>query len=201
MGKESAAITADVMKSDDVKNLMHGAVEKYGKIDFLVSNSGVSNPALVKDMSEEQWDVVLNTNLRGTFLCCREAIRYMMENNFGRIVNVASAAAFGGWPTRANYCSSKHGMLGFTKTLAGEVITNNIRVNAVSPGLIFAGVGEKLKNNSPELFEQMENRIPIKRAGKPEEVSYTVLFLLSEASSFIVGQSIYVDGGQTALLL
>ena len=201
MGKEAEAVTTDVLNPEDVTNLMRSAVEKYGKIDFLVSNAGVSNPSLVKDMTVEQWDSVLDTNLKGTFLCCREVVTYMIERNFGRIVNISSAAAFGGWPTRANYCSSKHGMLGFTKTLAGEVIENNVRVNAVAPGLIYSGVGEKLKNNNPELFDRMAEKIPIGRPGKPEEVSHSVLFLLSEAAGFIVGQTIYVDGGQTALLL
>lgn len=201
MGKDAEAVTTDVLNPEDVKNLMRSAVEKFGRIDFLVSNAGVSNPSLVKEMTEDQWDSVLDTNLKGTFLCCREAVNHMIGQNFGRIVNIASAAAFGGWRTRANYCSSKHGMLGFTKTLAGEVIEDNIRVNAVAPGLILSGVGEKLKNNNPELFDRMAEKIPIGRPGKPEEVSHTVLFLLSEAAGFIVGQTFYVDGGQTALLL
>jgi NAD(P)-dependent dehydrogenase (short-subunit alcohol dehydrogenase family) len=150
-------------------------------------------------MTEEQWDGVLNTNLKGTFLCCREVINHMIAQKFGRIVNVSSVAGYGGWVTRANYCSSKHGMAGFTKTLAGEVVENGIRVNAVAPGLIESGVGEKLRNNDPVMFETLAGRIPMKRAGRAEEISYTALFLLSEASSFMTGQTIFVDGGQTAL--
>lgn len=200
-GKQAEAVPTDVMSAESIKNLMQSAVDRFGRIDFLVNNAGVSSPALVKDMTEEQWDVVLGTNLRGTFLCCREAVGYMIKQKFGRVVNIASTAAFGGWTTRSNYCSSKHAMLGFTKTFAGEVIEDNIRVNTVAPGLISSGVGEKLKNNNPELFDQMEGLIPIKRAGIPEEISYAVLFLLSEASSFVVGQTLYVDGGQTAVLL
>lgn len=200
MGKQADPVTTDVNVTEAVRDLMRHTVDKYGRIDFLVNNAGVSLPSLVKDMTDEQWDTVLDTNLKGPFLCCREALEYMLERNFGRIVNIASAAAFGGWRTRANYCSSKHGLLGFTKTIAAEVIENNIRVNSVAPGLILAGVGEKLRVNSPEIFQQLESRIPIKRCGRPEEISYTVLFLLSEAASFIVGQTIYVDGGQTALV-
>jgi 3-oxoacyl-[acyl-carrier protein] reductase len=200
MGKAAEAVATDVTDPQSVQHLMQRAVERFRRIDFLVNNAGVSSPAPVKDMTVEQWDVVLDTNLKGAFLCCREAVNHMLAHHFGRIVNISSAAAFGGWPTRSNYCSSKHGMAGLTMSLAGEVIADNIRVNSVAPGLIDAGVGEKLRHHDPQLFGHLASHIPMQRAGRPEEISHAVLFLLSEASSYIVGQTLYVDGGQTAVL-
>jgi len=161
-------------------------------VDFLVNNAGVTRDNLAVRMTEQEWDMVLSINLKGTFLCSQAASRVMMKNRFGRIVNIASVAGILGTPGQANYASSKAGVIALTKTFARELGKRNICVNAIAPGYIATEMTEKL---SDKVKEDYISNIPLNRAGTPEDIAGVVGFLISPAASYITGTVINVSGG------
>jgi len=169
------------------------AVEKdFGKIDILVNNAGITKDGLLLRMSEEDWDAVLNVNLKGVFLCTKAAMRGMMKQRSGAIVNIASVIGLMGNAGQANYAASKGGVIAFTKTVAKELASRNVRANAVAPGFIRTAMTDKLDE---EVQNRMKELIPLNRFGDPEDVANVVLFLASEASAFVTGQVISTCGG------
>ena len=191
-GVTSIAVKTDVSNPEDVQNLFKTTVEQLGSVDFLVNNAGVTRDNLAVRMSEQEWDMVLNINLKGTFLCSQAAAKEMMKKRFGRIVNIASVSGILGTPGQANYASSKAGVIALTKSFARELGKRNICINAIAPGFILTEMTEQLPDKVKE--EYIAN-IPLKRAGTPEDVAEVVCFLISPAASYITGTVINVSGG------
>ncbi len=191
-GGEAFAIQADVSDADGVKAMVDKTMEMFGSIDILVNNAGITRDNLLMRMKEDEWDDVININLKGVFLCTKGVTRQMMRQRAGRIVNVASIVGVSGNPGQANYVAAKAGVIGFTKTAAKELASRNINVNAVAPGFITTDMTDAL---SDEVKNQMLAVIPLGKLGRPEDVARTVLFLLSEDAVYITGQTIHVDGG------
>ena len=191
-GTECLMIKADVSKSEDVENLVKQAIEKFGKIDVLVNNAGITKDTLFLRMKEEDFKSVVDVNLVGTFNVTKNVVPHMMKAREGRIINISSVVGVSGNAGQANYSASKAGIIGFTKSLAKELASRNILVNAVAPGFIETDMTKALKDDVKEkIFEQ----IPLKREGKAEEVANVVKFLASSDSSYITGQVINIDGG------
>lgn len=192
-GKEALAIGADVSMEEEVEAMFKKVVETYGRIDFLVNNAGINIPRPLVEMEEEVWDQIMDINVKGAFFCSKAAARYMIKQNFGRIVNISSIAAQKTHPGRAHYGASKAALDSLTRTMALELARYNIRVNAVAPGLIITPLSQGLLDQATQdRFAQLK---PMGRLGRVEEISYPVLFLLSEGSSFITGQVLVIDGG------
>jgi 3-oxoacyl-[acyl-carrier protein] reductase len=193
-GRKAVAVEADVTVENDVKNLFEGVIEKFSSIDILVNNSGICPVSMVKDMSLEEWDRVIKTNLTGTFLTCREMVKYLIDNNKnGNIVNIASQAAFNGSKTgKSHYSASKGGVVTFTLSLAKEVSSYGIRVNAVAPGMMYT---EMTADVLDKTMERYKSEIPIGRVGEVEEVARVVAFLASDVSSYMTGATVDVSGG------
>lgn len=189
---EVHGLALDVASSESVRSFFAEAMEILGGLDVVVANAGITRDKLVMALKDEDWDEVLNTNLRGAFLCAREAVRPMIRNRSGRIIAVTSVIGLTGNPGQGNYAASKAGLIGFVKSLAQEVASRNITVNAVAPGMIdtdmLAALPEKARL-------AMIERIPAGRPGTVEEVAGTVLFLASDAASYVTGEVIRVDGG------
>jgi Dehydrogenases with different specificities (related to short-chain alcohol dehydrogenases) len=166
--------------------------DKWGKIDILVNNAGINRDTLLLRMSESAWDDVIDTNLRGTYLCTKFALRSMVRQGWGRIISVASIAGLMGNVGQANYAASKGGIIAFTKSVAREMGSRNITVNAVAPGFIVTGMTDKLPQERREAFLSM---VPLRRFGKPEDVAELVGFLATDKAGYITGQVITIDGG------
>jgi 3-oxoacyl-[acyl-carrier protein] reductase len=192
MGGKALALKVDVAVSSEVEELFKKAVELFGKVDILVNNAGVTRDGLLLRMKDADWDAVLDINLKGTFNCTREAARYMTKARFGRIVNISSVVGEMGNPGQANYCASKAGMIGFTKSVAKELAKRNITVNAITPGFIETDMTDGLAEKSREALLQ---QIPMERLGKPEDVANAVYFLVSDLSAYITGHVLSVNGG------
>jgi len=190
-GREVLVCIADVCNKNDVENMIKKTIEKFGRLDILVNNAGINRDSFAKKMSEEQWDQVIDINLKGTFLCAQAALLPMIEQNYGRIINTASIGALGNIG-QANYSASKAGVIGLTKTLALECARYNITVNCVSPGATNTAMTAKMP---PEIAQKVKEKIPLKRFAEPTEIANIHLFLASEDSSYITGQVIFVDGG------
>ena len=196
LGSQAVAIGADVSQAGQAKELIGKGLEAWGRLDILVNNAGIIKDALLPRMSEETWDEVINLDLKGTFLCSREAIRHMLRQRWGRVVNISSAIAVTGNVGQANYAAAKAGVLGFTRSLAREVATRNITVNAVMPGYISTDIVNDLPQKTKDLIL---SHIPMDQFGTPEDVAGMVAFLCTEEARYIIGQSIGVDGGITLL--
>jgi 3-oxoacyl-[acyl-carrier protein] reductase len=192
LGVRAMAITADVSRVADVETLIKTTVDQWGSVDFLVNNAGVTRDNLAVRMSEQEWDMVLDINLKGTFLCSQAASKAMMKQRFGRIVNIASVSGIMGTPGQVNYASSKAGIIALTKTFARELGKRNITVNAVAPGFVLTEMTEKLPDKVKEAYIA---NIPLKRAGTPDDIAEAVWFLLSPSASYITGTVINVSGG------
>lgn len=186
------AVQGDVSKYEDTENMINEIIRQYTRIDVLVNNAGVTKDTLLMRMKKEDFEDVININLVGTFNVTKNVIPYMMKQKNGRIINISSVVGISGNAGQANYAASKAGIIGFTKSLAKEVGSRNILVNAIAPGFIETQMTEVLKE---EVKEEISKTIPLKRTGKPIDVAKVVKFLASEDSSYITGQVINVDGG------
>jgi len=191
-GVETLGIKADISKSDDVKKLFDEAVKKFSKIEILVNNAGITRDNLLIRMKDEEWDAVLNINLKGAFLCSREAVKIMSKIKYGRIINLASVVAFMGNPGQVNYSASKAGLVALTRTVAKEYASRGITVNAVAPGFIQTAMTEQLPE---KVKEEMLRMIPLGRFGTTEDVANAIIFLALPESGYITGQVIHVNGG------
>lgn len=189
---ETLAVKADVSNSEDVKKLFDEVVKRFQKIEILVNNAGITKDNLLIRMKDEEWDAVLNVNLKGAFLCCREAVKIMSKQRYGRIINIASVVAFIGNPGQVNYSASKAGLVALTKTLAKEYASRGITVNAVAPGFIQTAMTEVLPE---KVKEEMLRMIPLQRFGTTYDVANAVIFLAKPESEYITGQVIHVNGG------
>jgi NAD(P)-dependent dehydrogenase (short-subunit alcohol dehydrogenase family) len=197
---EALAVKCDVTKKKEVESMIKKAMEKWGKIDILVNNAGIAQFGSFLEMAEEDWDRTLDINLKGYFLCAQAAVREMIKQKSGVIINIASVAMGQvgiGFPNIVHYCASKGGIVGMTEALAAELAPHNIRVNAISPGLIETPMIEPVKSD-PKMMEAMLARVPLHRVGRPEEVSNLVVFLASDQSSYMTGSTVVIDGGWLA---
>jgi len=192
LGKRSIALKANVADFKEVEQMVETIVGQLGRIDILVNNAGITRDRLILRMTEEDWDAVLDVNLKGTFNCTKAAIRYMSKQKSGKIVSIASVTGEMGNAGQANYGASKAGVIGFTKTIAREFATRGINVNAIAPGYIQTAMTEAVPDKAKEMLKQM---IPMERLGQPEDVAQAVLFFVSERSSYITGQVLNVNGG------
>ena len=185
-------VKADVSKEEEVANLVNKAIEEFGKIDVLVNNAGITKDNLLMRMSEEEFDKVIEINLKGTFLVTKAVTKYMMKKRQGSIINLSSVVGVAGNAGQSNYSASKAGIIGFTKSVAKELASRNIRANAVAPGFIETDMTDVLKE---DVKEHIYNQIPLKRMGTAKEVAELIYFLGSDNSSYITGQVINIDGG------
>jgi 3-oxoacyl-[acyl-carrier protein] reductase len=172
--------------------MVEQVTDKWSKIDILVNNAGINRDTLLLRMSDEAWDDVISTNLRGAYLCTKFVLRSMIKQGWGRIINISSVVGIVGNVGQSNYAASKGGLIAFTKSIAREVASRNITVNAVAPGFIITGMTDKLP---PEKKEATLAMIPLQRFGQPEEIAELVAFLASERAGYITGQAITIDGG------
>ncbi len=191
-GGAAEAFECDVANSESVEKVVDTIVEKWEKLHIVVNNAGITRDTLTPRMSDSDWDDVINTNLRGTFLFTRAATRTMMSARYGRIINISSVSGLTGNPGQANYSASKAGVIGMTRTVAKELASRNVTVNAICPGFIES---EMTAAMGDVVLEEVKKRVPAKRMGKPEEIAQAVLFLASDAGAYITGQVITVDGG------
>ena len=194
-GSEAIAVQADVTKESDAKNLVEATISKYGKLDILFNNVGIGSGGIGLRVTGEEWDAVMDTNLKSIVLVCKYAVPEMIKNGGGSIVNNASMAAYFSHPLYA-YAASKAGVISLTRCLAVGLAKYGIRVNCVAPGFIDTPMVARIMDE--KRTRNVEQRVPLKRHGKPEEIAYTVLFLASPEASFITGQTIAVDGGLSA---
>lgn len=191
-GGEAIAVQASVSQTEEVTALMDAAVKTYGSLDILVNNAGITRDNLIMRMKEEEWDDVLNTNLKGVFLCTKAVTRQMMKQRAGRIINISSIVGVAGNAGQANYVAAKAGVIGLTKTTAKELASRNILVNAIAPGFIETEMTEQL----PEDIKQgMLTQIPLAKLGQPEDIAKAVAFLASEDANYMTGQTLHIDGG------
>ncbi|MCT1541308.1 MULTISPECIES: 3-oxoacyl-[acyl-carrier-protein] reductase [Lysinibacillus] len=191
-GGEAIAVQASVSQTEEVTALMDAAVKTYGSLDILVNNAGITRDNLIMRMKEDEWDDVLNTNLKGVFLCTKAVTRQMMKQRAGRIINISSIVGVAGNAGQANYVAAKAGVIGLTKTTAKELASRNILVNAIAPGFIETEMTEQL----PEDIKQgMLTQIPLAKLGQPEDIAKAVAFLASEDANYMTGQTLHIDGG------
>jgi 3-oxoacyl-[acyl-carrier protein] reductase len=191
---KTLGLKADVTKAAEVEELTKKAVESFGAINILVNNAGITRDGLLLRMKEEDWDLVLNVNLKSAFLCTKAAIRHVMRADYGRVINIASVVGLMGNAGQANYSASKGGMIAFTKTIAKEFAGKGITANAVAPGFIKTPMTDKLKDEEKAKLAEL---IPLKQLGTPEAVADAVAFLASPDAAYITGQVLAVDGGMT----
>jgi len=191
-GGEAFAIQADVSNAESVDAMVKEVIGQFGSLDILVNNAGITRDNLLMRMKEDEWDAVINTNLKGVFICTKAVTRQMMKQRKGRIINIASIVGVCGNPGQANYTAAKAGVIGLTKTTAKELSSRNITVNAVAPGFISTDMTDEL---GEEVREAMLKQIPLARFGNAVDVANVVRFLASDESGYITGQTIHVDGG------
>jgi 3-oxoacyl-[acyl-carrier protein] reductase len=192
MGRKSLALKANVAASADVTAMIDQVVEKFGRIDVLVNNAGITRDGLIIRMKDEDWDLVLSINLKGAFLCTKTALKHMTKQRSGTIINIASIVGAMGNAGQANYVASKAGLIGLTKTIAREYANRNVTANAVAPGFIDTAMTKAL---SDQVRADLAKQIPLGRLGSSEDVANAVRFLASPAAAYITGQVIHVNGG------
>lgn len=192
LGRKAVAIQCDVADYDAVNTMMKQVIDEFGSLDILVNNAGITRDNLIMRMKPEDFDAVINTNLKGVFNTTKAVTRQMMKQRKGRIINVASVVGVIGNPGQANYVAAKAGVIGLTKSTARELASRNINVNAVAPGFITTDMTNELPE---ELQKEMLKQIPLNRLGKPEEVASVVRFLATADSGYMTGQVLHVDGG------
>jgi len=192
LGVQAVPIGLNVTDFSQCESMVNKVIDKFGEIDILINNAGITKDGLLLRMKEEDWDSVISVNLKGTFNCTKAAVKVMLKQRSGRIVNVASIIGVMGNAGQANYAASKAGIIGLTKSVAKEVASRNINVNAIAPGFIETKMTQVLPE---DVKTAMLKQIPLARFGKPEDVAQLVLFLVSEDSSYITGQVIQIDGG------
>lgn len=192
MGRKAILVQGDVSQTEVCAEMVDKVVKELGHIDILVNNAGITRDTLLLRMKEEDWDAVLNTNLKGVFNCTKAAVKYMAKQRRGAIVNISSVVALMGNAGQANYAAAKAGILGFTRSVAKEMAARGIRVNAVTPGFIKTDMTSVL---SEKVVAAMEASIPLARLGEPEDIAKAVLFLVSDNAAYITGQTLHVDGG------
>ncbi|NLC04834.1 MAG: 3-oxoacyl-[acyl-carrier-protein] reductase [Tissierellia bacterium] len=191
-GVDAIAVKSDVSISEDVTNLVKSVEESLGTVDILVNNAGITKDNLLIRMTEEDWDKVMDVNLKGVFLCTKAVSRSMMKKRYGKIINITSVVGITGNAGQGNYAASKAGVIGFTKSMAKELASRGIRVNAVAPGFIQTDMTDVLKE---EIKADMLKIIPLNTMGNPSDIANLVVFLASEKSDYITGQVIKIDGG------
>jgi len=191
-GGTAIAVQGDVSNSDEAENVVKQVTEEFGKLDILVNNAGITRDGLIMRMSEDDWDAVLTTNLKGTFNCSKAVIKNMMRQRYGRIINISSVSGVAGNAGQTNYAASKAGIIGFTKSLAREVATRGITANVIAPGFIETEMSTSLDES---IQQATLATIPMGRWGQPADVAELASFLASEEAGYITGQVINVDGG------
>ena len=191
---DAISVKANVSIEEDVKNLVKEVEEELGKIDVLVNNAGITKDNLLIKMSDQDFSDVLDVNLKGVFLCTKAVARSMMKKRYGKIINISSIVGVGGNAGQGNYAASKAGVIGFTKSIAKELGSRGIRVNAIAPGFIDTQMTDVLKE---DVKEKMLNSISLKEFGKPSDISNLVNFLVSDKSDYITGEVIKIDGGMS----
>jgi 3-oxoacyl-[acyl-carrier protein] reductase len=196
MNRKSMVVMADISSPSDVERLVETAMTTYGKIDILVNNAGITRDQLLLRMSDEDWDKVINVNLKSVFLCTRAVLRHMTRQRWGRIINMASIIGIVGNAGQANYASAKAGIIGFTKSVAKEVASRGITVNAIAPGFIDTPMTQQLKES---YRQELQKRIPLGYLGTPSDVAEAVAFLASEEARYITGHVLNVDGGMAGV--
>jgi 3-oxoacyl-[acyl-carrier protein] reductase len=192
LGYPALPVVGDISKDEDAASLIEACNKEYGSVDILVNNAGITKDTLLMRMKREQWDAVIAVNLTGTYLCTQAAIKYMMKQKSGSIINLSSIAGENGNIGQTNYSASKAGVIGFTKACALELASRNIRVNAIAPGFISTDMTDAIPE---KIREGIRNSIPLKRTGQPNDIANAVAFLASDASSFITGHVLDVNGG------
>lgn len=192
MGVDAISIKGDISKIEDVENLVSSAKEKFGSVDIMVNNAGITKDTLLLRMKEEDFDKVIDVNLKGVFNCLKTITPIMVKQKHGKIINLSSVVGISGNAGQVNYAASKAGVIGMTKSLAKELGSRGINVNAVAPGYVETDMTEVLGD---KYKDEIKKNIPLKRLGKPEDVANVVAFLASEDSNYVTGQVIHVDGG------
>ncbi len=196
-GQRIIGVQADVTKRDDVEAMVQRALTEFGKIDVLVNNAGINIRKPLLELSDDEWQQVMDINLTGPMLCARAVGRHMVERRSGKVINISSTLGVIGIPGRTPYASTKGGLIQFTRTLALEWAPYNVNVNAICPGPFVTPLNRVLLEN-PEVYQQFVSKIPLGRFADPKELSGAVIFLASEASSYVTGATLFVDGGWTA---
>lgn len=191
-GAEAVAVQGNVTVAEDTEKMIDAAVKAFGRLDILVNNAGITRDGLLIRMKDEEWDAVMTVNLKGAFLCTRAASKVMTKQRYGRIINIASVVGQMGNAGQANYCASKAGLIGLTKSNARELAKRNITVNAVAPGFIATAMTDALPE---KVRDELTAQIPLERLGSPDDIANAVVFLASEKSGYVTGQVLAVNGG------
>ncbi|MDP4106316.1 MAG: 3-oxoacyl-[acyl-carrier-protein] reductase [Bacillota bacterium] len=192
LGKDAFAIKCDVSNSEEVATMVKETIDRFGKLDILINNAGITRDNLLMRMKEDEWDDVININLKGVFLCTKAVTRQMMKQRNGRIINIASIVGVMGNAGQANYVAAKAGIIGLTKTTAKELSSRNITVNAIAPGFITTDMTDQLPE---DVKAEMLKQIPLARLGEPKDIAKMTAFLASDDSSYITGQTLHINGG------